>query len=399
MKAAWPGSKVYAVSAKDRSAILSAGHRPDGAFWFDRRTGGFTSNPSIVAELPSWGAEFWGERLFASRLFAEGVPERWDYPTRPGLGPDDYPFEDPEFSRAAPHPLASGAPGSEERGRVPRNVLFSPWIDWLTIRLAVTILEREDLGKDDAPDLLVVALSGADLVGHLYGPGSHEHLDLLLRLDGWMGDLIEASERGAGDRGVLFALSSDHGVLPLPETVPWGRRIDAAGLRTRVVADLVERWGRDHELLVESFGTHVYLDRRIIERLGLKLDEAIERVRATLTGFPEIARVYRRSDLAGSAGGDPFLQLHRNAYDPDRGGDLVLQPCSGCLITSDPDGTSHGTPYDYDRRVPMIFMGAGAKGGEDPGECATVDMVPTLATALGLEFGSPRDGRPLRIAP
>ncbi len=399
IKSTWPGSKVYAVSAKDRSAILSGGHRPDGAFWFDSRTGGFTSNPSIMPALPRWGNDFWGERLLESRLFKDNVPATWVHPERPGARPDDYPYEDPAFSRTSPHPLAGQSGGATRNREIARNVYNSPWIDWLTIRLAGTILGAEGLGKDDTPDLLVVALSGLDLVGHRYGPDSQEHLDLLLRLDAWMGELIQAAESSAGIRGVIFALSSDHGVLPLPETLPGARRIDGEGLRHRAGAELKARWGEGADSIIESFGTHLYLDRRALTGAGLSIDEAIERVRRTLSGFPEIARVYRAADLSGTAGGDEFLRLQANSYDPERGGDLVLQPCSGCLITSSPVGTSHGTPYDYDRGVPMIFMGAGVTAGEDTGECATIDLAPTLASVLGVEFDTPRDGRALGIAP
>ena len=98
-------------------------------------------------------------------------------------------------------------------------MLFTPWLDWLTLELADRIVEERHLGADDAPDLLVIALSATDTIGHRYGPGSQEHLDHLLRLDAWLGDFMRKTEGSVAKSGrtVLFALSADHGVLPLPE--------------------------------------------------------------------------------------------------------------------------------------------------------------------------------------
>jgi len=388
-------SRVYAVGGKDRSAILTAGHSPDGAFWFSRRTGGFTSNPGIIAALPAWGEEFWRSDAASGPLYVDQVPDVWSYPLRRIARADDYPYESPALSRVAPHPLA----GYKEKdpSAVGYLVESSPWQDHLTLQLAGRILHEEKLGSDAAVDLLVVALSATDYIGHRYGPGSQEHADQLLRLDRWLGDLMSQAEAAAGEQGaVLFALSADHGVLPLPELVPGARRIDEESFDRRLKDRLEKRLGRA-DLIEASHTGHLYLDRRAIEQGGLKLEKVIEETRRELSGFWEVARVFRASDFSSAPGDDLFLDLYRNSFDPARGGDLVLMPCEKCLITSSAEGTSHGTPYDYDRRVPMILLGPGIKRGEDGGECRTVDLAPTLASLMRLTFDSPRDGRPLPV--
>ncbi len=402
LKRADGDSRVFTVSAKDRSAILTGGHSPDGAFWYSQGTGGFTSNPSLVPELPSWGADFWAGSFVRGVLFG-GIPTQWTYQERPGIRPDDYPYEEASFSRVSPHPLTAVADdlSAAERARKrAEQIQFSPWVDWMTIELAELILQEERLGQDDSPDLLVLALSGADMVGHTYGPGSQEFLDLTLRVDHWLGAFMKSAEdavRTAGQTGVLFALSADHGVLPLPETVPGGRRIDPRMLE-RAGEELAARLGKEGESFIESReGNGVYLDREALESAGVALDEAIEEARRVFSGVSGIARVYRASDLKAPEGGDRFLDLHRNAWDPERGGDLVLQPCEGCLFTSKAEGTSHGSPYDYDRRVPMILLGQGAVPAVNEAPCRTVDLAPTLAWFLGLEFESPRDGTILPV--
>ncbi|MFQ5702345.1 MAG: alkaline phosphatase family protein, partial [Acidobacteriota bacterium] len=225
------------------------------------------------------------------------------------------------------------------------------------------IIDANGLGRDDTTDLLVVGLSASDIVGHSYGPASQEYLDTILRVDRWLDEFIQHAEAaGAASRGgVVFALSSDHGVLPLPETLPWGRRIDREALLSRFEAALnasLDPEEPDH--FVESFHSgHIYFDRRALGRHDVSIDRAREQARKILTGLAGIVRVYRPVDLAASSGGDPFLELYRHSYDPRRGGDLVVQPCRGCLLVSSAEGTSHGSPYADDRDVPMILMGPG----------------------------------------
>ncbi len=398
-----PASQVYTVAGKDRASVLTAGHHPDGAFWFSLKTGGFTSNPGILFGLPPWGDDFWGAEPTAGRLYREGLPEFWTYPIRPRARPDDDPFEDARNSRVAPHPVTVQDPAKrkpEDRiGAMAYNMWFTPWLDWLTLQLAGRILEEKHLGADDSPDLLVVALTATDTIGHRYGPGSQEHLDHLLRLDAWLGgflDKVETSVSRSG-RTVLFALSADHGVLPLPERLAGARRVDEKSFQLRLEAGLAKRLG-EGRFIESNIGGHLYFDRALLERRGVKLTRAIEETRRVLAGFPEVARTYTPADFESAPGGDLFLDLYRNSYSADRGGDLVLQPCEKCLFTSSPTGTSHGSPYDYDRLVPMIFLGAAIPPGEDAGECRTVDLAPTLAETLHLPpFAAPRDGRPLAL--
>ncbi|HET6373076.1 MAG TPA: alkaline phosphatase family protein [Candidatus Polarisedimenticolia bacterium] len=406
LKRSDPLSKVFSVSGKDRSAIIAGGHHPDGAFWYSRASGGFTSNPSLVGSLPSYGEDFWGNTAASRKFLASHMPEQWTYPQRRAAAADDDPHERDLYSRVAPHPVLAagwGSPGPHEWHKGMGDQVFSsPWVDWLTLALGRRILEAESLGGDEHPDLLVVALSGADSIGHLYGPESQEYLDELIRLDAWLGEFMTAAEKSARRAGgVLFALSSDHGVLPLPERVAGARRIDKAALLKRIEAALQERFGAAAQgpFIAGEQSGHLYLDRAKLAALGMTPDEAAEQAKGALAGFPELARVYTAAELTAAPPTvqDPFLRLYRASYDAQRGGDLIVQPCEKCVYGTRPEGTTHGSPYEYDRGVPMILMGRGIDPGADASQCRTVDLAPTIAGLLGLDFETPRDGAPLTL--
>lgn len=397
IKSADPRSRVFSVSRKDRSALLTAGRRPDGVFWLGSE--GFIGAAGPVP-LPVYGADLWEGTLPGGSLFPL-VPAVWSHPHRPEAGPDDDVHERSEYSRVSPHPLAAGGDGKDVPfPRLVRRIASSPWIDWLTLQLAGRILKEERLGADRSPDLLVVALSGADAIGHLYGPDSQEYLDHTLRVDGWLEPFLRQAEKAArATGGALFALSSDHGVLALPEKIAGGRRLRPGDLMQRIESAAASRLGagpHDGDVIGAEASGHLYLRRETLERLGIPLERAIEETRQALSGLDGVARVHGAPELATAPqGDDPFLDLFRNSWDAERGGDLIVQGCERCIVSSDATGTTHGSPYDYDRRVPMILMGAGVTPGDEPGACRTVDLAPTIARWLGLSFAIPRDGRPL----
>ena len=65
--------KVIGLSLKDRAAILPAGHRADGAFWFDDQTGNFVSSTFYFPDLPAWAKEFNARRVSDQFLGREWV--------------------------------------------------------------------------------------------------------------------------------------------------------------------------------------------------------------------------------------------------------------------------------------------------------------------------------------
>jgi arylsulfatase A-like enzyme len=82
-----------------------------------------------------------------------------------------------------------------------------------------------------------------------------------------------------------------------------------------------------------------------------------------------------------------------NGYNGKRSGDLavVFEP----FYVPGKTGTSHFSPWTYDRHVPMLFMGPGIRPGRYDGTVAPIDIAPTLAALLDIQTPAGSEGRVL----
>jgi predicted AlkP superfamily pyrophosphatase or phosphodiesterase len=403
LKAARPETRVFGVSGKDRGAIMMAGQKPDAAYWYRAGTPPrFTTSRYYREALPAW-VEAWNGRDPPNDGFLAAVPELWEHgDVARAKTPDDYEGEATRFSRTSPHPLRD-----PDLAKLGEQLFLSPYIDLATLDFAKRLVEEEQLGADATPDVLAVSLSGNDSVGHLYGPWSHEAADHLARLDTALGaflDFLEVETGGA----LLVALTADHGVLPLPE---WeraqgvskcpveGGRAAVRGFGLSVFGRLWWKLGPWYRWLpqwLQFANFQLRIDRDLAKKQGVTIERGIAIAKEALERQPAVAHAWTEAEIASSD--DPTAVLYRHSFVPGRSGDLLLQVAEGCLISPYEGGTSHGSPYEYDRRVPVLFRGPGVAAGRVPGRAATIDIAPTLMQHLGLPVPDGLDGRPLPLA-
>jgi len=408
MKEQRPGTRVFAVSPKDRAAITMGGQHPDGVYWLDRtRSGRFTTSRYYTDALPRWVASWSAQRILRD------APDHWEHASKPHRGrPDNYPPENPQLGRTSPHPVAArlNSDGWSLQPAIGR-LYASPFIDDVTLEFARELVEREDLGRGTATDLLAVSLSATDAVGHLYGPRSCESYDALQRLDRALGVFLDFLEQRVGANRLVVVLTADHGVMPLPEwmlergtsdcPVANGRG-NMAALLSGLTAALDRAFLPPAEESASPWfaraGLRLSFNRKKLSARNLELEPVLATARARLEAEPGIARVWTRGEMADGRGPEAFASLYRNSFHPNRAGDLAIQPMRGCLWSSHYNrGTTHGSPHHYDRAVPLVFFGPGIEAKRVTGAAATVDIAPTLAAELGITTPAGLDGRALPL--
>ncbi len=398
LKAARPESRVYSVSGKDRAAITLGGRRPDGAWWYWKGDPPrFTSSRYYTDRTPEWVEAF-------NREWRESLPDHWRLP--PDLvaadgRPEDFHAESSRYGGGASKRVVEG-----DADELAERLYHTPFLDEATLDFARELVARHDLGRGPGVDLLAVSLSSTDTVGHLYGPESHEARDSLLRTDAAVGRFLAYLEERAGPGGLVVSLSSDHGVLPLPEWLAAtgrsecpveGGRVGLIWLGLRLLSRLhfeFSPWSWPGQWL-HFAGYDATVDRQRAAAKGVDVDEVAAFAEEWIERHPAVAEVWTRREIA--EGDDEWARLYRNSADPERGGDLVIQVQPTCLIYPFDEGTDHGTPYLYDREVPIVFFGPEVEPGAVGGPARTIDVAPTLARELGIPVPDDLDGRVLPL--
>jgi len=412
-----PGSRVFAISGKDRASILMAGPKTDGVFWFQDGFG-FTTSTAYAKALPDWLAQFNSALLTQLRDKAlvwtpigptDGVtlPGRWmigDVPLVSKL---------PRLIQAPG--LAMDAKGGyllheTQDGSFWRRWRGSPFFDEATFDAAEALIRNEHLGEGPGTDLLALGLSATNVIEHAYGNSGPEMLDQMRRLDRRLGIFLDRIQ--AGGRTVEIVFSADHGGLDFVERlrdqgIP-ARRLDSDAWLKQLQAKVRAEFHLDRDLIIpgnDHFPNEVYFDPQAAQQLGDRKDW-LPKVENLIRAMPDIAAVASFDELAALPDkrfDDPRDEslLYRLKYSaaPERAGEILFAFGPMIELGGPPghDPAQHGTAYDYDRRVPIIFWGPWqAEHRTDP--ASTVDIAPTLARELGIQPAERLDGVPLRLS-
>ena len=375
-------SRVVSISLKDRSAIMLGGHGGDAVVWLTNTLDGWETS-SVYSEGP----------VPAVKAFIDANPisadfgKTWDrtLPAASYTGPDDGVAEAPPrgWTRSFPHAL-TGEAGKPDRS------FFDQWErspfanDYLG-RFAAAMVESMQLGTRDTTDVLAVSFSSTDLVGHAFGPRSHEVQDVYARLDKTLGTLFDALDAKVGKDQWVAGLTADHGVTAMPEQLVADGK-DAGRIDTSALYNAIEEAlygavtpGRHVSVIATN---DIYFERGVYDRIR-RSRELTSKVLGAIETRPGVRKVFLAEDIRdGAKSKDPLVRAAALSYFPGRSGDIVFVPKPGWMISA--AGTTHGNATPDDQRVPLLFLGTGIKPGSYKDEATPADLTPTLAAIAGV---------------
>lgn len=390
-------SRVFAVSIKDRGAILPGG-RLGKAFWYSSSSGEFITSTYYYDDYPEWVVE-WNEARHADRYMDavwELLGEAGDYIF---ADPDDRPSERPykHLGRSFPHELAA-----EEPADFYGALRYTPMGDELTVEFAKELVNREGVGQGEATDMLAISLSTNDYIAHAFGPNSLEAEDGMLHLDATLADLFGFIDEVVGLDETLVILSSDHGFDEIPEHqhelgLDAGRHYPEEFVET-VNAGLQERYGSDENFVITFWNPSLYLNLDTVEKLGLEVEEVERALAEEILKVPGVAYAVTRTDLlAGALTDTPILRKLQRAFHPELSGSvLIIQDQFWYLYPNAEEfAAMHGSPYAYDTWVPVMMAGPGIPQQVVSRPVAPEDIAITVATYMGTKPPSGSVGRVL----
>jgi arylsulfatase A-like enzyme len=269
--------------------------------------------------------------------------------------------------------------------------------DELVLKFAKLLIQKENLGLNGHTDMISVGCSAADAIGHHFGPESHEIMDYYLYLDSYLDEFFSFLDERYGRDEYWVVLVSDHGANPMPEALQI-RGIDAKRVLTSDVGeDLDEIETRAKKKLgltsvvIENVLGGVYLNFLESDARGIPRSNVRKVVASLLRTLPYIEDTYTIDDFK-SRKTKAYIENYERSFDKDLSADIMYRLKEHYMIHG-PYGTSHGSVYEYDTHVPVVFSIPGMQPSKVDRRVATVDVAPTLAALLNIKADKKVDGQ------
>ena len=385
-------SRALSVSRKDRGAILPIGKARDAVYWY-QIDGRFSTSTYYADKLPDWVNAFNALRIpqsYAGKAWTPLLPLS-SYPE-----PDTVVFEDGGREPAFPHVL------SADSTMAARDFLAFPWMDDVTVQFALAGVTAMNLGAGRSTDVLAVSLSTTDAVGHRFGMASRELHDQMLRVDRAVGVLIDSLYKLRDSSTIVFALTADHGVTQMPELAEGDHddaarplRVDLLPLAADFQATLAQKMKTDSAM--DYADAVLLLNRSRLNRTHISADSLARAFADAARHQPGVLRADLFKDiLSADTLKDPIARRWRHAIPPEWPVWVVVTLNHGSVWGGTPG--VHGSPWDDDCHVPIVFYGPWIKPGRYDELARTVDIAPTFAQIVGVKPSEDIDGHALKSA-
>ena len=379
-------AKAVSISLKDRAAVLMGGHTPSAAYWFDTDLGGFVTSSYYMSALPAWVNEF-----------------NQQTPTRPYCGQNWQAL--PENPGANSKVLSEFQPAAEAPCPDSKFLHWldnTPFMNQIELGFAFDAVRSERLGQGPETDLLTLSLSVNDYIGHRFGPDSAEVADATLRTDRYLAKFFDDLDKSVGLDNVWIAFSADHGVAPSPAFVQEHKlgigTAHPAAVREAAEKALSQAFGPGPWIEAED-EVYLFLNRETLKARSVTEAKAEEVAAEAAASQTDVEAAFTRAQfLTGSLPNSPLARKAANSFNFKRSGDVLLVFAPYAVPSSTFTGTTHGSPWNYDAQVPLIFWGNAFKPGFYATPCQPIDLAATLAARLGLTQPSGSQGTPLASA-
>tara|TARA_Y200000002_G_scaffold33007_1_gene24317 strand:+ start:1522 stop:3084 length:1563 start_codon:yes stop_codon:yes gene_type:complete len=359
-------SKVFGISIKDRGAILSTGFLADGAYWLNNNSQWITSS-FYKNSIPKWVAQFHSEFPISSYM-DKWNGEKFNYDLKKEL---------------------------KENGA--SSIKSTPRGNDYTLDFSKQLIINEKLGIDQHSDLLVISFSSTDYVGHKYGPDAEEVKSIYLKLDQNIAELISFLNKNIGENNYLISLTSDHGAGTSPINIE-RKRLKGGNFISREIFpglnDHLELVFGIPSVLARYANMQFYINTPKIDSLKISNNEVFLEAKKWLKKQPSVDEVYSLNSIPKMIQSQKLQRLKKGIY-PSRSGDIFVTLKPGYIEWSSKTGTTHGTHFNYDSHVPLIFYGYNIKPQQIYRNIKITDIAPTLSIFLKSAFPNACTGNPI----
>jgi len=387
-------SKVVGISMRDCSAVLSAGHKGDAAYWFDPEQGTWITSSYYMGTLPEWVVNFNEKKfqdLYLDREWSTLLPLN-EYTESTA---DDAKYEI-GFSRTqSTFPYDLKKLGKRNDYEI---LMQTPYGNSLTKDFAIAAIVNEGLGYDENTDFLSISFAATDYIGNLFGPASVEIEDAFLRLDKDIAHFLQFIDEHLLRENVLIYLTSDHGVGHFPEyleneRIPSGW-FDAFSSISLLKSYLKALYGHG-DWVTGYMNQQIYLNRNLIEDSKLSLEEIQNKTAQFMVQFSGVMNAVTATTLQTVSFSEGSFKNMQNSYNQKYSADVLLNLSPSWMEKNKEGRLTHNSAYTYDTHVPLIWYGwkVGRKTISEP--VSMEDIAPTISAMLKISRPNGASGKPI----
>jgi predicted AlkP superfamily pyrophosphatase or phosphodiesterase len=390
-----PQSKVIGIALKDRGAILPAGHLANAAYWLDSKTGSWISSTFYYSQIPNWVTDFNNKKIsdkivnsiwntsFPIETYIESLPDSNNY--------EEAFLENKKITFPYSIKEIKDKKGYGVIKEIPMGNSF-------TKDFAIETIEKEALGKDEYTDVLTISFSATDYVGHRFGISSKELQDTYIKLDNDLAQLIEYLDKNIGRENFVLFLTADHGAVENPNYLK-DKKLVAGYINEKKIKEEVKSQLKKNfsdSIILAFDNQQFYLNHDFIKLKKLDLDAIKKNIINTSLSFSEVLYSFDTKKILEIRNTQAPITLVLNGIHSKKSGDVVLV-YQNSFIEEDygTKGTTHGAPYSYDTRVPLIWLGATIQNGNSTRAIEITDIAPTISNILNTALPSGTFGQPI----
>jgi len=372
-------SKVFSVALNDVSAVLSAGHSANGAYWFDTQNGNMISSSYYVDIFPEWVRQF-NEKGFAKTYSQRNWTTLLPINSYDESLADDYILEKGYYDKWNTFPY--NLKKIKEKAGSYKFLKTTPYGNSMVKDFALEMIKAEALGADEYPDFLTVTLSSMDYENNSFGPASVEMEDTYLRLDQDIATILEFLDKTVGKENSLVVLtstcSSSYPVDYLKEefNMPVGAFSPESAIAL-LKSFLNITYGQGDWIEVVS-DQQLYFNRELLEKKNIQLAGIQTQTANFINQFEGVKIALPSSSFEQGDYAKGQLAVIANSYNFKRSGDVLYQLEDGWQ----PVYKYQRTIYNDNSNIPFIMHGYGVKSAEVRKKISGEDMVPTILEIL-----------------
>jgi predicted AlkP superfamily pyrophosphatase or phosphodiesterase len=392
-------AKIFGIGLRESSAILSAGHTVNAAYWFDNTTGTWMSSSYYIPSLPEWVNDFNAMKFSDAYLNSTwNLLKPLNYYA--DCLPDSNSFEK-GFNNINYFPYDLKKLRSKNLFNFKNDYSLlreTPFGNSFTTSFAIRLIQNEHLGKGDATDYLSICYSATDYIGHRFGPSSVEMGDAILRLDDDIKNLLTFLNDSIGKKNVLIYFTAAHGISEIPAVLE-KNRIPSGYFQQNQALQLLRSYLNavygEGDWVKGYSEKQIFLNRTLIEDARLSLDDVQKKVARFLVQFTGVQAAYPYSAFEANDFGNGNLKRIINNFSPQRSGDVIVILNPGWVEKESDYVTNYNSPYEYDSHVPLIWYGWTINRATVTRQVNMTDIAATLSTLCKVPYPNACTGEPM----